>query len=179
MGQTTAPPQTVEAVLQTLRQSGVDVIYSSELVPLGMAAPPANAGETPLQRATAALAAHGLALRAIGPGSYVVMRVPRPAPVVADEAMDEVSVYASRYAIAAGLAEPRDLTVNDIERVPGSHDDALRALHSLPGIASNASARPVSPARVSCGASISVMAMRSGPLASQCDGGGRNCREPR
>ena len=142
MGQTTAPPQTVEAVLQTLRQSGVDVIYSSELVPLGMAAPPANAGETPLQRATAALAAHGLALRAIGPGSYVVMRVPRPAPVVADEAMDEVSVYASRYAIAAGLAEPRDLTVNDIERVPGSHDDALRALHSLPGIASNASARP-------------------------------------
>jgi outer membrane receptor protein involved in Fe transport len=142
VGQTTAPPQTVEAVLQTLRQSGVDVIYSSELVPSGMAAPPANAGETPLQRATAALAAHGLALRAIGPGSYVVMRVPRPAPVVVDEAMDEVSVYASRYAIAAGLAEPRDLTVNDIERVPGSHDDALRALHSLPGIASNASARP-------------------------------------
>jgi outer membrane receptor protein involved in Fe transport len=56
--------------------------------------------------------------------------------------MDEVSVYASRYAIDGGLAEPRDLTPTDIERVPGSHDDALRALHSLPGIASNASARP-------------------------------------
>ena len=33
-------------------------------------------------------------------------------------------------------------TPTDIERVPGSHDDALRALHSLPGIVSNASARP-------------------------------------
>ena len=56
--------------------------------------------------------------------------------------MDEVSVYASRYAIDGGLAEPREMSPTDIERVPGSHDDALRALHSLPGIASNASARP-------------------------------------
>ena len=56
--------------------------------------------------------------------------------------MDEVSVYASRYAIDGGLAEPRELSPTDIERVPGSHDDALRALHSLPGIASNASGRP-------------------------------------
>jgi outer membrane receptor protein involved in Fe transport len=122
----------------------VDIIYSSELVPAGMAAPPARAGETPLQRAVEALAANGLTLRPVGPKTYVVMRAapPEPAPAVSDEPMDEVSVYASRYAIAAGLAEPRDLTVNDIERVPGSHDDALRALHSLPGIASNASARP-------------------------------------
>ena len=51
-------------------------------------------------------------------------------------------MYASRYAINGGLAEPRDITPTDIERVPGSHDDALRALQSLPGIVSNASARP-------------------------------------
>ena len=67
----------------------------------------------------------------------------RAAPVADPDApMDEVSVYASRYAIDGGLAEPREMSPNDIERVPGSHDDALRALHSLPGIASNASARP-------------------------------------
>jgi outer membrane receptor protein involved in Fe transport len=133
----------VDAVLQELRRSGVDVIYSSELVPPGMAAPPARAGETPLQRAVEALAANGLTLRSMAPHTFVVVRVAPPAPVVGpEEAMDEVSVYASRYAIAAGLAEPRDMTVSDIERVPGSHDDALRALHSLPGIASNASARP-------------------------------------
>jgi outer membrane receptor protein involved in Fe transport len=142
-GQTTGVTQSVEGTLQALRQSGVDVIYSSELVPPGLLAPPASAGETPLQRATSALAAHGLTLRAMGANTYVVVRS-NPAETVpfADETIDEVSVYASRYAIEAGLAEPQDIAVGDIERVPGSHDDALRALHSLPGIATNASARP-------------------------------------
>jgi outer membrane receptor protein involved in Fe transport len=142
-GQTTAPAQTVEGALQALRQSGVDVIYSSELVPSTLQAPPARAGATPMQWAKEALAAHDLALREMGPNTYVVVRSSPTVPVaVPDEPMEEVSVYASRYAIAAGLAEPQDITVSDIERVPGSHDDALRALHSLPGIATNASARP-------------------------------------
>jgi len=133
----------VEATLQALRQSGVDVIYSSELVPPSLPAPAAVAGETPLQRALEALGAHGLTLREMAPNTYVVVRsVPVETIGALDEPMDEVSVYASRYAIAAGLAEPEDLTVGDIERVPGSHDDALKALGSLPGIASNASARP-------------------------------------
>jgi outer membrane receptor protein involved in Fe transport len=129
-------------MLQELERSGVDVIYSSELVPPEIEAPPAIAGATVLQRAVAALAANGLMLRPVGPSKYVVVRAPTPVVPVSEEPMDEVSVYASRYAIDAGLAEPREMTVNDIERVPGSHDDAIRALHSLPGIASNASARP-------------------------------------
>jgi outer membrane cobalamin receptor len=107
-----------------------------------MTAPPARAGETPLDRAREALAANGLALREMGPNTYVVVRAPSPTYPQTDEPLDEVSVYASRYAIDGGLAEPRDMSPTDIERVPGSHDDALRALHSLPGIASNASARP-------------------------------------
>ena len=125
-----------------MRQSGADVIYSSELVRPDMVAPPAHVGDTPLQRAVAALGANGLILRTIGPNTYVVMRAPAAPVAMSDEPMDEVSVYASRYSIAAGLAEPREVDVNDIERVPGSHDDAMRALHSLPGLASNASARP-------------------------------------
>ncbi len=131
-------------MLQELKRSGVDVIYSSELVPHDIQAPPATADTTLLQRAIAALAAHGLTLRPVGAKKYVVVRSVKPVSTVpvSDEPMDEVSVYASRYAINAGLAEPRELSANDIERVPGSHDDALRALRSLPGIASNASARP-------------------------------------
>jgi outer membrane receptor protein involved in Fe transport len=132
-------------VLQELRRSGVDVIYSSELVPSNLLAPPARADASLLERARDALAANGLALRALGPKTYVVMRSSSPPPPVApdsDEPLDEVSVYASRYAIEGGLAEPHELSPTDIERVPGSHDDALRALRSLPGIASNASARP-------------------------------------
>jgi outer membrane receptor protein involved in Fe transport len=123
----------------------VDVIYSSELVPSSIVAPPHRDEVSLLEHAIDALAANGLELRALGPKTYVVMRSARPpAPIAmdSDEPLDEVSVYASRYAIDGGLAEPRELSPTDIERVPGSHDDALRALHSLPGIASNASARP-------------------------------------
>ena len=99
-----------------------------------------------MQRARDALAAHGLALRTVGANTFVVVRAPAPAPAAeSEEPLDEVSVYASRYAIDGGLAEPREVSPTDIERVPGSHDDALRALHSLPGIATNASARPVHP----------------------------------
>ncbi len=119
----------------------MDVIYSSELVPPGLIAPPARDGETLTQRARDALAAHGLALRTVGANTFVVVRAATPA-VDSEEPLEEISVYASRYAIDASLAAPRDMTVSDIERVPGSHDDALRALHSLPGIATNASARP-------------------------------------
>ena len=75
-GQTTAPAQTVEAVLQALKSSGVDVIYSSELVPPELLAPPARDGETPVQRAREALAAHGLALRTVGANTFVVVRAP-------------------------------------------------------------------------------------------------------
>jgi outer membrane receptor protein involved in Fe transport len=142
-GQTTAPGQTVVAVLQALKASGVDVIYSSELVPPEILAPPARGDETLEQRAREALAAHGLALRNVGPDTFVVVRAPAPPPPVdSQEPLEEISVYASRYAIEGGLAEPREVSPTDIERVPGSHDDALRALHSLPGIATNASARP-------------------------------------
>jgi outer membrane receptor protein involved in Fe transport len=137
------PGQTVEAVLQALKSSGVDVIYSSELVLPGLIAPPARDGETLTQRAREALAAHGLALRTVGANTFVVVRAPAPTPAVeSEEPLEEISVYASRYAIDGGLAEPREVSPTDIERVPGSHDDALRALHSLPGIATNASARP-------------------------------------
>ena len=119
----------------------MDVIYSSELVPPGLIAPPARDGETLTQRARDALAAHGLALRTVGANTFVVVRAATPA-VESEEPLEEISVYASRYAIDGGLAEPREVSPTDIERVPGSHDDALRALHSLPGIATNASARP-------------------------------------
>ncbi len=141
-GQTIASGETVESVLQALRQSGVDVIYSSELVPPGLRAPPAPSASTPLQRASDVLAAHGLALRSLGPRTYVVVRAATPAIVDVEEPLPEVSVYASRYALEGGLAEPSELSATDIERVPGSHDDALRALHSLPGLATNASGRP-------------------------------------
>ncbi len=136
----------VESLLKELEAQGVDVIYSSDLVPANLRAPD-NLRGSPRERAAAALAAHGLTLRELGPNRFVVVRADPPVPAIAtprmDEPLQEISVYASRYSIAArGVAEPRELTASDIEMVPGSHDDSLRALHSLPGLATNASGRP-------------------------------------
>ncbi len=131
-------------MLRDLRQSGIDVIYSSELVSAELRAPAPRAGLEPLQRVREALAANGLGLRALGPTTYVVIRqpVPEALPEAAEAPMPEISVYASRYAIESGLAQPRSVSSNDIERTPGSHDDALRSVQSLPGVVSSASARP-------------------------------------
>src|SRR5690349_17972645 len=111
-----------------------------------MPAPPPAAGRSPLELAQDALAAHGLALEPIAPQKYVVVRAPTPPPAPAPDAdapLQEISVYASRYSIQGReVATPRELSASDIEAVPGSHDDALRALKSLPGIASNVSGRP-------------------------------------
>ncbi|HKU14379.1 MAG TPA: TonB-dependent receptor [Steroidobacteraceae bacterium] len=140
--------RTVESLLQDLHDSGVEVIYSSELVPPDLEATVEDMPGDPLGAAQAALKTHGLELRAITPRHYVVTRM-RPTPhVVAprqpeDQVLGEVSVYASRFAIdTRSLAEPMTLDAAAINSVPGTQDDALRALNALPGIASNLSARP-------------------------------------
>ncbi len=136
----------VETLLRDLKRLGIDVIFSSELVPPDLLAPATPATGAPLPYVNQVLAANGLALRLLAPNRYVVVRaspVPATSAASTDAAIEEVSVYASRYSIAGRvIAEPRDLGATDIERVPGSHDDALHALKSLPGMASNVSGRP-------------------------------------
>jgi len=141
---TAAAVPTVEALIRELEPLGVRVIYSSQLVPPQLLAPAPREGRTPLQRVQDALAAHDLELRPIAPNQYVVARlskeVPQPEP---DGPLEEISVYASRYSLEGrDVLEARELTASEIESVPGSHDDALRALRALPGLATNASGRP-------------------------------------
>ncbi len=136
--------QTVVALLQALKRSGVDVIYSSEQVPGSLSEAQPRTGLPPLERARSALADHSLELRALSARRYVVVVAvpPQPAAVPVEESLEEVSVYASRYAMAGGLGEPQRLSGTDLETIPGSHDDAIHAVRSLPGVASNASGRP-------------------------------------
>jgi hypothetical protein len=144
--------QTVPGVLEALSATGVQVIYSSGLVPDDMVAPPMRGSRTALQYAGDVLAAYGLELRPFGPKRYLVTRGKAGSPALPaavsepfgdPEPLSEVSVYGSRYAIRGReLGEPRLLTPSDIRVVPGSEDDPVRALRSLPGMATNASARP-------------------------------------
>jgi len=139
-------PVTVESLLRQLRTQGIDVIYSSELVPPDMVASPPRSGAPLLDEVREALASHGLVLSQLAANKYVVRMKDSDtsvAPVAGVPPMEEVTVYASRYSIEGRvLAQPRQLQASDIEAVPGSHDDALRALKTLPGLASNASGRP-------------------------------------
>ena len=140
-----AGARTVDSLLRDLKPLGIDVIYSTDLVPPDLQAPPLQPGRTPLELAADALAANGLKLELLAPQKYVVVRVPAPAPAPAAEPapMQEISVYASRYSMdGRAVNDPRALSSGDIDAVPGAHDDALRALKSLPGLASNASGRP-------------------------------------
>ena len=134
------------SLLQELKSAGIDVIYNSTIVPPDLRASMDDLPSDPLRAASAALAAHGLELRQIAPRHYVVVRVavaPASAAPTREPILAEVSVYASRFAIdGRSLAEPTVLSGPEINLVPGTHDDALRALKALPGLASNVSARP-------------------------------------
>jgi hypothetical protein len=142
----------VTALLEALRATGVQILYSSDLVPPDMKVTAPLSGADPMARAKEALAAHGLSLRKIDVNSFAVVaaapRVTAPTPsnspaTDGPASVSEVSVYASRYALGGvGIGEPNFLSSTDIAEVPGSQNDALRAMRVLPGLATNGSARP-------------------------------------
>lgn len=138
--------RSVESLLQELSSTGIEVIYNSLLVPPGLEASIEETGGDPLRTARAALSVHGLELREIAPHHYVVVRAEKrrvPGVRTDDGLLAEVSVYASRFAIdGRSFPAPMTLAGPEIDVVPGTQDDALRALKALPGIASNVSARP-------------------------------------
>ena len=149
--QPTATP--VIDLLRALTATGVEVMYSSELVPPQLDAPASSAALDPMSRVVQALNFHHLELRNVGPGRYIVARAspppaaPAPAPsaVLPSNAsvLKEVAVFASRYAFRGELVgEPIDFDENKIDAVPGGTSDAVRALRTAPGLATNLSARP-------------------------------------
>ena len=150
----TAPaqsPATVADLLRALTATGTEVLYSSELVPPGLEAPPLSPGSDPMSRVVAALAAHHLVLRRTGLNRFVVTRasapsvsVPRTAePARVDAALEEVPVFASRYAFASGsMGEPVEVDRQSMQEIPGAQSDAVQAARAAPGLATNLSARP-------------------------------------
>jgi hypothetical protein len=141
-------------LLEALGATGVDVLYSSDLVPPDLDAPAVLQGSDPLSRVMEALAAHHLQLLSVGPRRYVVTREPsrRAAPATPsnhrsappqEAVLDEVSVFASRYAFEGiSVGEPASFAEGDLQQMPGSQQDALRAIRASPGLATNLSSRP-------------------------------------
>ena len=52
-------------------------------------------------------------------------------------------MFASRYAFeATAVGEPTSFKAGELQQMPGSHEDALRAIRASPGLATNLSSRP-------------------------------------
>ena len=145
VGATNWAGQPVRAVLRELQRSGLTLIYNDSLVPESL-----RVGAEPVARSGAALLnevlePHGLATRVIGPDTFAIVARERPEASAARVGkpgraieLDEVVVTASQYNLAHNATEPRTfLTQAEMRSLPKMADEPLRAVHRLPGAASN------------------------------------------
>ena len=132
-------------VLNDIGTSSMRLVYSSEVVPARLRVavePTAAAGPALLEEL---LAPHGLRAEHVGGIVYaVVRRPPQPATAppaaapVAPVPIEEVVVASSRYRLAdESLLERTFLTQAELEALPRLADDSLKAVHRLPGAATN------------------------------------------
>ncbi len=133
-------------VIEELRQDGLRLIYNTQLVPTSLRVTREPASADPVRMLEAMLEPHGLALSRVGEGVYAVVALPKhdaPQPPVAAQApvhepLQEVVVTTSRYGLAnEALDSQTFLTQKELESLPKLADESLRAVHRLPGAASN------------------------------------------
>ncbi len=134
-------------VIEELRQAGLRLIYNTQLVPSSLRVTSEPASADPVQMLEAMLQPHGLGLSRVGQGVYAVVALPehdarQPAATAvsapARELLQEVVVMTSRYGLAnQALDSQTFLTQAELESLPKLADESLRAVHRLPGAASN------------------------------------------
>ncbi|MEO8444543.1 MAG: TonB-dependent receptor [Gammaproteobacteria bacterium] len=149
VGATGYAGQPVRAVLQELQSAGITLVYNDELVPAELRVltePVASAG---IALVDEILAPHRLKTQSVGPGTWIIVRVAADAGAPGASqvsrrlaapatALEEVIVTASQYNLARAAPEGRTfLTQDELRRLPKMADEPLRAVHRLPGAASN------------------------------------------
>ncbi|RPI16827.1 MAG: hypothetical protein EHM60_01075 [Lysobacterales bacterium] len=141
--------QPLDAVLRSLAAAGgFQLVYTTEQVPAGAMVQREPTAGAPLEVTAALLATLGLELRPIDGSTYAVVRrgvshdsvaKADPPPEAARAVpLDEIVVTASRYSLASDAPEVHVfLTRGDVEALPRLAEDPLKAVHRLPGAASN------------------------------------------
>jgi hypothetical protein len=132
---------TVATALNQLRRQGLSVLFSDRLVPPALRLREDLRIDSPRAAAERLLAEHGLQLRSLRPGLFVVVRgaaaaAPETAAPAEPEPLVEVAIYASRYSVESPGAGLTQLTRADVENLAGLDEDALRVAQTLPGTAS-------------------------------------------
>lgn len=133
-------------VLQDLGEQGLHLVYSSETVPASLAVAREPAGDTPRAILDEVLAPHGLRAKRAGADTYAIVRAKSATPAPGSGAsggtiaapLEEIVIAASRYSLSADTPDVHTfLTQEQIEALPRLADDSLKAVHRLPGAASN------------------------------------------
>jgi hypothetical protein len=142
--------QSVQDVLHELEGRGLRLIYSSETVPASLRVVAEPDASAPVELLQQVLGPHALRPERVGEDTYAIVRTApageRPptatspagrAPAAAAP-LEEIVIAASRYSLAADMPDVHTLfTQEEIEGLPRLADDALKAVHRLPGAASN------------------------------------------
>lgn len=132
-------------VLNEVGTTEMRLVYSSELIPAGLRVavePTATGGPALVEQL---LAPHGLAAEHVGGIVYAVVRSKSPSPPggvppppTGGLPIEEVVVASSRYRLADDSPLDRTfLTQAELEALPRLAEDSLKAVHRLPGAASN------------------------------------------
>jgi len=133
-------------VLRELGTQGLHLVYSSETVPASLTVRHEPTGTTPRAILDELLAEHGLRAARVGRDSYAVVssaagavtRGPEVPGATANAPLEEIVIAASRYALSAEAPDVHTFfTQEQIEALPRLADDSLKAVHRLPGAASN------------------------------------------
>lgn len=139
--------KTLAEALETLREGGLDLLYSSQLVLPSMRVErePASGGAHELLAEL--LAPHGLQARRVGPTRFLIVHATPEAegataraatPAVDARTLDEVLVHASRYELGREVASSSiRLDRQQLDAAPGAEQDAIRSLQRIPGSANS------------------------------------------
>lgn len=137
----------LDEVLRDLGTQGLQLIYSSETVPASLRVADEPTSSNPVDVLAEVLAPHGLRAEPVAGHSYAIVRatatnaVPDATPgraAATSRPLEEIVVAASRYSLASDVPDAHTLlTQDEIEGLPRLADDSLKAVHRLPGAASN------------------------------------------
>jgi len=132
---------TLADALNQLRSSEFTILFSDRLISDELKVKRNVQIDNPLDTALGLLAEHGLTLRNLRPGLFVVTRSTATeqserVALTDAEPLAEVAIYASRYSSESTLTSMAQLERTDIESLAGLNEDVLRVTRTLPGTAS-------------------------------------------
>jgi outer membrane receptor protein involved in Fe transport len=130
----------VSEVLREWQGRGLTLIYNDQLVSPAMRVQEEPGAADGVALLGEILAPHGLKLQPVGPGVWSVVATKPGKAVAAARAagLETVVVTASRYVLASEEIGVSTVLVQDeLRALPKLADESLRAVHRLPGAASN------------------------------------------